>query len=368
MPAPSYSPQDRDTDPGWVRARTQADIDRELAAWADAPLWGGAQSESLEDGGPPTEPMPVADAMPSPAEVAPPVDYSWLYRDGTRRTEPPLNVLQAAPPSQTWVPVQSVQPAGPVTSPANVAPARRAVDTPNRVDGPNRVDAPNPVDAPNRRRHVVLASVLGMALCLALGGGVALVAFGVINTTGSGQPSSTFSSSPDGNGPVPGQVWDGALSPIGDVSAKAECVARSAQDGSGKKVSYAARNAVDGDADTAWRCDRSTDVAITFTVPKDQQIASVGLINGYAKVDPSDGSKRYREYRRILRATWTLPDGNTIEQRLDDGDQDMQNVRVPVSPGGTVTLTITKVTNPGSASATRDAVLISDIALSGPRV
>lgn len=328
MPADPYASQGRETDPEWVRARTQSEIDAELAAWADAPMWTGTGADvsgAEIDAGPPTEPMPVA----SPAEPeAPAVDYSWLYREPGSTRAPGMQTLEAP-----------------------------------RDREPVRIEPPAPAQ-PHRRRHTVLASVLGLALCLSLGGGAAMVAFGNL-----GAPHAA-PSSPTEDGParpVPGQVWEGNLTPIGPVTAEAECVAPTAKDAAGEPVAYDAANAVDGDPATAWRCDRSSDVAISFTVPEDQQIASVGLINGYAKVDQTDGSKRYGEYRRILRVTWTLPDGSTVDQDLVDGDQTMQDVRVPVSQGGRITLNISRVTNPGSASATRDAVVISDVAINGPQ-
>jgi hypothetical protein len=43
------------------------------------------------------------------------------------------------------------------------------------------------------------------------------------------------------------------------------------------------------------------------------------VLNGYAKIDPTSGAKRYWEYRRITAVTWTFANGSTFEQSLQDG-------------------------------------------------
>ena len=43
----------------------------------------------------------------------------------------------------------------------------------------------------------------------------------------------------------------------------------------------------DDNLSTAWRCDGSAvGQTITFALPPNTRIAEVGLVNGYAKVDP----------------------------------------------------------------------------------
>jgi len=85
-------------------------------------------------------------------------------------------------------------------------------------------------------------------------------------------------------------------------------------------------------------------------------------VNGYAKVDPASGAKRYGEYRRITKVTWTFGNGTSFQQSLKDGVETMQKLSIPSQPGDHVTLTIEASTDPGSTARGRDAVVISEVA------
>jgi len=127
-------------------------------------------------------------------------------------------------------------------------------------------------------------------------------------------------------------------------------------------VSYAPSNVYDGDSKTAWRCD-GTGVGhvLTFAFPAGTSLGEVGLINGYAKTDPSTGSDRYPEYRRITRVTWTFADRHSVTQSLQDGNRGLQLTAVGPHPAGQVTLRIDATTKPGSSDSSRNAVLISEV-------
>ncbi len=146
---------------------------------------------------------------------------------------------------------------------------------------------------------------------------------------------------------------------------RADCTAPPATDDAGARVSYGAANVLDGKSSTAWRCN-GTGVghSLTFTFPAGSTIGSVGVINGYAKTDPKSGAKRYSEYRRITRVTWTFDDGTTMTQPLADDDQKLQTMAVPPHRTQTLKLTVEASTEPGSNSSTRDAVLISSVVFS----
>ncbi len=132
-------------------------------------------------------------------------------------------------------------------------------------------------------------------------------------------------------------------------------------------MSYAPGDLYDNDLSTAWRCDGpAVGQTITFMLPSNTRIAEVGLVNGYAKVDPTSGAVRYGEYRRITQVSWTFDDGTSVQQSLTDGSQTAQRLRIPTETSGTVRLTIQATTVPGSTSATRDAALISEVTFGSP--
>ena len=111
---------------------------------------------------------------------------------------------------------------------------------------------------------------------------------------------------------------------------RAGCQAPQSTDGAGQPVDYAPEQMSDGQMDTAWRCNGDgVGQVLTFSFPAGTTIAEVGLVNGYAKVDPATGVKRYGEYRRITKVTWTFADGTSVEQSLKDGVKTVQKLSVP---------------------------------------
>ncbi len=93
---------------------------------------------------------------------------------------------------------------------------------------------------------------------------------------------------------------------------------------------YPASNMADGDPATCWRMNGDgTGQALTISIPGDARITSVGLINGYAKVDPTTGDDRYRQERRITHVTWQVPDGTAVEQSLSPMNRSVPSVPVP---------------------------------------
>lgn len=156
--------------------------------------------------------------------------------------------------------------------------------------------------------------------------------------------------------------------PLKLVSASAACVAPAAVDLAGNPVSYTPDKAIDGNPNTAWRCDGDGALQeLRISVPAGYHITQVGLINGYAKVD--SGIDRYPEYRRVITVQWTLPNGQVVEQQLADGVRTPQMLMIPttlVQPGSTtLTLRLMRSTPPGSGDATRNAVLISEVVVVG---
>lgn len=175
---------------------------------------------------------------------------------------------------------------------------------------------------------------------------------------GSGEPGAMKAS----DGPRVGSVKS-----VTPTQVKVACQAPRTTDAAGHPVAYLPRQMFDGKLNTAWRCNgNGIGQVITFTLPGATTIDEVGLVNGYSKVDPANGAKRYGEYRRITDVTWTFANGSTFEQSLQDGVTTLQKLSIPPQPGDTVTLTINASSEPGSTARGRNAVLISEVTFSQP--
>jgi hypothetical protein len=201
-------------------------------------------------------------------------------------------------------------------------------------------------------------------LCLTIGAvaGMALLLQSDwrISAPGSGESSAQQAASSDA--PHSGQV--ATLTP---TQVTVGCQAPQSTDGAGAPVVYAPEQMSDGKMNTAWRCNgNGVGQVVTFKFPAETTIAQVGLVNGYAKVDPASGAQRYGEYRRITKVTWTFANGTSFQQSLKDGVTTMQKLSIPSQPGDHVTLTIEASTDPGSTARGRDAVVISEVVFGHP--
>lgn len=216
---------------------------------------------------------------------------------------------------------------------------------------PGVAPAPEPARSrPRSRRPLVIVLVL-----LLIG---ALVAVGVVllRERQATDPVATTTAAPQSDGP---------LAPVIPSRPTVSCQAPAATDDAGRPVAYGPGNLIDGDPETAWRCDGTgLGQTVTFTFPAPVAISQVSLINGYAKTDPTSGADRYPEYRRITQVTWTVG-GVELDQTLADDDRVAQPMALPAQPVTQVTLRIDATAGPGSTTPTRDAVLISEVAFAG---
>ena len=264
--------------------------------------------------------------------------YDWLFRDGGVRSPQPATESPTVP--RVMPPVEST-------------PVRRP---------------PEPTPRPrNRGLSVALVLLVVFALAGAVTGTVLLLAQQRASRSGAGagaDPAGTANPVDPGSAPVSGAPTTSPASALIPTQATVACQAPSATDDAGQLVSYTPAQMFDGDPSTAWRCDgRAVGQQITFTLPAGSKIAALGLVNGYTKVDPTSGSPRYAEYRRITDVTWSFPGGAAYKQRLSDGVETVQSMPIPAQAADQVTLTINGTTEPGSTARTRDAVLISEIAV-----
>jgi hypothetical protein len=196
-------------------------------------------------------------------------------------------------------------------------------------------------------------------LCLTVGAiaGMALLLRPASRTAASGSAEPTGQQADPSAASPPAQVASAKPTQV-----KVGCQAPQTTDDAGNPVNYAPEQMLDGQMNTAWRCNgNGIGQAITFQFPAGTTIVEVGLVNGYAKVDPASGAKRYSEYRRIAKATWTFANGTAFQQSLEDGVQTVQKLSIPAQPGDHVMLTIEGSTGPGSNARGRDAVVISEV-------
>lgn len=164
-----------------------------------------------------------------------------------------------------------------------------------------------------------------------------------------------------------GGPYTGSVLPLTATGVVSPCEAPAATDDAGQPVHYGASLVTDDDPRTAWRCKGSgVGRRMVFTFAANSRIAALGLVNGYAKVDPASHAHRYGEYRRILEVRWAFAGGPTIRQLFKDRDEIAQTLRIPVQRTDRVTLTITRTTTPGRSAGSRDAVLISEATFASP--
>ncbi|WP_433783291.1 discoidin domain-containing protein [Actinomycetospora sp. CA-101289] len=150
--------------------------------------------------------------------------------------------------------------------------------------------------------------------------------------------------------PGPGPLPPGPVSVLTPVSADASC-ATTGTDSAGTPFRYQPVNAFDSDPESAWRCEGAGYgqwLRADFGTPV--TITEVGLVPGYDKVDPYDGTDRFAQSPRILGATWTFDDGTVVSQSFDTSPttgRDLQTMSVPPVRTSSVLLTVT-TTVPGS--------------------
>jgi hypothetical protein len=225
---------------------------------------------------------------------------------------------------------------------------------------------------------------LGLVAAILLfgGGGVLLVTSSLGDDDTAGDPATAPVSTPSpsadesdesdepSESPSPDDADDGDDGdddePV-DLASRAEATppdtAAPSRDVSGNAVRYEAFNMLDGQADTAWRMPGdASGREIVFRLDSPTTLVGVGLINGYAKVEP--GYDGYAANRRIKAVEWVFADGTVVPQKLGD-DLALQGVEVDRIETDTVTLRIVKVSEPGTGSAGRDYTAISDVALVG---
>ena len=141
------------------------------------------------------------------------------------------------------------------------------------------------------------------------------------------------------------------------IDASAE--APDSTDAAGDAVTFDAVNVVDGDPTTAWRVpgDGLGDYLV-LTFDQSVHVAGIGMVPGYAKIDPVDGANRFTQNRRVSSVQFEFSDGQVLNVDFNDQAQ-LQEVSVGVETTE-VTMWIT-----GSTSALRDFTAVSELEIYG---
>ncbi len=154
-----------------------------------------------------------------------------------------------------------------------------------------------------------------------------------------------------------------AAGPLTFSAATASSTAADGVDLSGNAVTYAVANTFDGDPETAWRTD-GDGIGETITLEiagGPVYVTEVGLIPGYAKVDPVDGTDRFTENRRVEAAEWAFDGAITQGQAFDVDNRNLQSIPVDGVLTSRIVLTIMDTTDDGG----RDFTAISEIVVRG---
>ena len=156
----------------------------------------------------------------------------------------------------------------------------------------------------------------------------------------------------------------GPSAPLRPTGVAATCQADPGVDSAGEVVTYEPMLTLDGLLDTAWRCPGSAvGVSITYTFDTPVTVTEVGLVPGYAKVDPSDGTDRFAENRTVTAVAWRFDGGETHLQSIPSPGPVMSTeaLSAPV----TTTRVVLEIAGTGNDAAARDFTAISDVQING---
>lgn len=183
------------------------------------------------------------------------------------------------------------------------------------------------------------------------------------DATSPGQPQAT-AAVPDPRDPAQAAP---VLSKI--ASASAFCESDSSADADKRIVTYKADKAIDGLADTAWRCPGDgAGQRLTISFQSEVTLTSIGIVPGYAKTDSTDGTDRYLQNRRISAVSYTFDDGSTFPQNFDTDarNRSVQTISLPnVSTSHVIITILSSVAGEAAGNKpARDHIAISEVTVS----
>lgn len=271
-------------------------------------------------------------------------------------------------PGGSWPPAAPAQPPAPTPAPWAVPPAPVPPPPPGPPPGATAVhwaSAPAPQPGPDGGGSGRWVAVAAGVVCLVLVGvGLAWFLTGDPGT----QPSADFAPAPIAPSGSAGEMEDGGSSvpggPLQPSSVTATCQAPDGEDSAGNTITYDPEHTIDGRLDTAWRCDGSAVGArLVLEFDRPVTVTSVGLVPGYAKVDPKSGENRFTQNRTVTAATWLFDDGTTHLQQIPSPQPVMTTS--DLASGVSTTRVVLQITGTGNPSAERDFTAVSDVLVSG---
>lgn len=261
-----------------------------------------------------------------------------------------ITVAGVPPRARAATPPPAPPPVPPEPSPPPPAPPATPLAPPPAAPAGRR--SPGVVVA------VVAAAALGLGAVLFLGGGDGDEAA----TPTSGRPTAstaTTEPAPTDETTAPTPARDPEFLDV--VAVSASSTADPGFEASGAIVTYEASNTRDGLADTAWRAPGDgVGVTLVLQLPGPAEITEISLIPGYAKVDTSDGTNRFFQNRRIVRARYVFDSGATVSASFAD-EPALQSSPVGRIASSSVTIEILDTTD----DPERDFTAISEIEVYG---
>ena len=172
---------------------------------------------------------------------------------------------------------------------------------------------------------------------------------------GANQPRATSTAPPEGS--------TGPLVDLRPISVTADCTAPDAKDAANQTTTFRVDNVLDSDPQTAWRCPgSSTGHVLAFQFATPVTLREMGLIPGYAKIDPSSGEDRFGQNHTVTQVRWIYGGGS--ETQTIDTPGRSSSVLVLDSPAATTKVEL-RIDGIGNPTASRDFVAISDVTLRG---
>lgn len=179
----------------------------------------------------------------------------------------------------------------------------------------------------------VVALLLAAVMVLRVGSPTSSAAPSSLPTPTSEIPATTAEAPATTEAPAPVEL-------AGAASATASSTARNSVDAAGQPVTFAASNVTDGRTATAWRTPGDgRSETLTLSWDHTVRVMAVGLIPGYDKHDPLDGTDRFAQNRRIAAARILVDNGSAWEIELADSRQ-LQLFRIDPTDTTSVTIEI----------------------------
>lgn len=234
-----------------------------------------------------------------------------------------------------------------------------------RVDAPHATaqgQSPSVVGPPAARKTALPWVLLAVMVLVALGAGAFFLLSNQDDATETDARRGTTSDASSSPNPSssPSAPAQGGIVSLRPDSISSSGAADPGIEADGSPITYVAENAIDGDSTTTWRIDGDgigATLELTYATPV--RVARLGLIPGYSKIDPTDGTDRFFENRRVLQVKYTFGDGSSVLQDFREQPV-LQFTKVDVTTDS-ILITITQTTEHGG----RDFTPISEIQVKG---